>query len=131
MAMRATSLSSMFTEKVVSRRLKVCCRQFSGCPGTSSLNSYKLPQFVFISSPPPQLPLAWYHIIHRLRSLRTIMCSSAPIPRRLTAPNGKDCSSFVSNAYVFSLEQERTRIIELLEMALINGAFSTPLLWLP
>jgi hypothetical protein len=27
-----------------------------------------------------------------------------------------------SNTYQFSLEQERTRIIELLEMALINGA---------
>jgi hypothetical protein len=36
-----------------------------------------------------------------------------------------------SNAHVFFLEQEKTRIIELLEMALINGTFSMPLLWLP
>jgi len=53
------------------------------------------------------------------------MSSPAPTVRRLTALSGEKVADSYPNADLFFPEQEKTRIIELLETALINGVFST------
>jgi hypothetical protein len=64
--MQATSLDSMFTEKSFLGVSKSAAGNLAAALDFKSQFIYKIPQFVLISSPPPQLPLAWYHTIRRL-----------------------------------------------------------------